>query len=250
MGADSAIARVQALVSSTKGTEQLRWKTVLGYLMLSANDAKGAVAQVEEVAARFGEMAPKDKLTAMTVSGTVYMLAGEHEKARRTYEELLKQRPDDVAALNNMACLLAEQKEPDLTKALEYTTRANDILAKRGASDASILDTMGWVMVLIGGPSLDRGIEYLDRAVKTGDIPEAHYHLAEAFLRKKFPDEAKKSLARADELVRENLEKNPADINLKALKDKVNEAMLRVEKAVVDAARPGGASSTVAPPQR
>ncbi|HYE18466.1 MAG TPA: tetratricopeptide repeat protein, partial [Tepidisphaeraceae bacterium] len=248
MGADSAIARVQALVATTKGTEQLRWKTVLGYLMFTANDAKGAVATVEDVAGRLNEMAPKDKLTAMTVSGTVYMLAGEHEKAQRMYEALLKQRPDDIAALNNMACLLAEHTKPvDLTKALEYATRANDVLAKGGRSDAAILDTMGWVLVLIGGPSLDRGIEQLDRAVKLGDLPESHYHLAEAFMRKKFPEEAKKSLTRADELVREKLEKNPTDANLKALKVKVDAALLQVGQAVIDAGRPTGAAAA---PQR
>ncbi|MGC3957512.1 MAG: hypothetical protein QM813_05995 [Verrucomicrobiota bacterium] len=56
----------------------------------------------------------------------------------------------------------------------------------------------------------------LQRSTKLQDLPESHYHLAEAYLLKKLPSDAKRSLKRAEEAVEKRLEKGlPFDTELR-----------------------------------
>jgi hypothetical protein len=92
-----------------------------------------------------------------------------------------------------------------------------------------VLDTLGWVSVLSGGQNLDLGIDHLKNSINAGEIPEAHYHLGEAYMKKNFPDGAKRSFQRASELLAEK--KGPVD---EGLKQKIEGALMRVEKALLE----------------
>lgn len=235
MGKEEAIRRVAALSSGTDA-KSVRWKVVLAYLYMSNNQAKEATETIAQVRGQFGSLEEKDRLNALNVSGTIYMMNQQFPEAKAVYEELLAKQPDHVAALNNLACLWAEHSEaPDrLAKALGYSTKAYDAMNRQNRQDSSVLDTHGWVNVLSGGTNLDRGIELLNASVKAGEIPEAHYHLGEAYLLKKFPDAAKSSLSRAAEMLQERKEKEQKTDE--GLKQKVDQAREKAEKALLEAA--------------
>jgi hypothetical protein len=147
---------------------------------------------------------------------------------------VLKLRPDDLGAMNNIALFLAEYLSPRNTaKALELSTQAYNIILNRNISDPNILDTHGWVNVLHGGANVDIGIELLSDAIKAGDLPEAHYHLGEAMLVKKLPEDAMKSLARAQEILREREDRGqtrPQQMEASKLRLRIDEAVSRAEK--------------------
>jgi tetratricopeptide (TPR) repeat protein len=173
----------------------------------------------------------KDKLTTLNVAGTIYMMNSEYDRARGAYEDILKLKPDDMAAMNNVACMLAEYgSSADPKKALEYSTRAYDLMLSRNLSDPNLLDTHGWVHVLCGGPNVDVGIEFLNDAIRSGDLPEAHFHMGEAMLRKKLPEDAAKSFARASEILEERERKGqPVD---QKLRQRIDESAYKAEAAI------------------
>jgi tetratricopeptide (TPR) repeat protein len=238
--AATAIARVAELAKQA-GADGVRWKVVLSALVLRTGDRARAVATMDEVRGRFGELDEGSQLAALAAAGNVYMAAFAAdnaaptiEKGRRVYEELVAKRPDDLSALNNLANILAEHvTPPDVNKALEYGQRAYEVLSRRNvdpATASNLLDTVGWVNVLAGGPNLDRGIEHLNSSLRASEIPEARYHLGVALLKKNIPAEAKRSLLRAGEILQARSE-NGQDYD-KSLKAKVDEALAQAERAL------------------
>jgi len=83
--------------------------------------------------------------------------------------------------------------------------------------------------VLSGGANIDRGMEYLNNSIRASEMPEAHYHLGMALLKKNSPIPAKRSLLRANELLQAKEDaKQEVD---KTLKGKVDQALAEAEKA-------------------
>ena len=72
--------------------------------------------------------------------GEIYEKQKDPLKARDAYEKLLTKNPEFVPALNNLAYLYAE-KLNDVDKAYKLARKASDL-----RSDASIADTLGWVL--------------------------------------------------------------------------------------------------------
>jgi tetratricopeptide (TPR) repeat protein len=220
-----AIRRAETLANNDP-----RWKVVLAYLHHTDKNPRKAFQLIEEVRGQMSEAPLKDKLTTLSVAGTIYMLNEQYDQARSAYEDMLKLEPENTAAMNNVACMLAEYgSSPDPKKALEYSTKAYNLLMSRNQSDPNILDTHGWVHVLCGGPNIDIGIEYLNDAIKSGDLPEAHFHMGEAMLKKKMPEEAVKSFARAAEILRER-EAKGQQVDSK-LRQRIDDGAYRAEMA-------------------
>jgi hypothetical protein len=97
-----------------------------------------------------------------------------------------------------------------------------------------VLDTVGWMNVLAGGPKLDAGIDYLNNSIKINEIAEAQYHLGEAYLKKNLPEPAKRSLSRANEMLQERIDKKQAIDE--GLKKRIEEASARADKALSERA--------------
>ena len=90
------------------------------------------------------------------------------------------------------------------------------------------MDTQGWILTLNG--QVDQGIEVLRQAVATRSFPDAHYHLAEAYLKKSYPEEAQKQLDIATRHVNEAKEKKqPFD---PALEIKIADATHRAKEMI------------------
>lgn len=112
--------------------------------------------------------------------------AGDLAAARAQYEQLLRDQGEDAALLNNLANILLARKDP---KALEYAERAHAL----EPNDASVQDTLGWVLVEQG--RLDQGIRHLrDARLRDPQNPEIRYHLAAALARAGRHAEAKREL--------------------------------------------------------
>ena len=87
-----------------------------------------------------------------------------------------------------------------------------------------IQDTHGWLLTLTG--SVDQGIDLLRQVADTNTIPDAHYHLAEAYLRKGFGEEAVRQLDIASEMLKKReMDKQPVDRS--TLKEKIDAATAR-----------------------
>jgi tetratricopeptide (TPR) repeat protein len=237
LGVQAAIDRVSVLAQGT-GAVPTRWKIVLAYLYHQAGDNDKASENIEEARRQAAMLDERNQATALNIAGTIYMMSGQYERAKTAYEELLVKRPEELAALNNLAFIMAEHiQPPNLPKAMELSNRAFDLMSRKNSQDASVLDTIGWVNVLSGGNNVDRGIEHLWNSIKINEIPEAHYHLGEAFLLKKATEEAKRSLKRASDMITEREEKKqPVDPQLK---QRIEAALIKAEKASIEP-RAGG----------
>ncbi len=113
-------------------------------------------------------------------------MAANPATAELQFRAVLKLRPQNVVALNNLSWLL-QKKDP--RQAVTYAEQA----AKQAPKSAAVLDTLGWVRWLAkDGPG---ALTALQRAHATdGDSPEIGYHLAVVLHATGHQDEAKKTL--------------------------------------------------------
>ncbi len=145
-----------------------------------------------------GTFAPADRVLVDRLAATLYMSVDPPDPARALplFQDVIKQVPDDADALNNVACILSEQVTPPRpADALTYSTRAFEVERRAGQANPYVYDTQGWVLILNG--RLDEGISLLHEVVDRADFPDVHYHLAEGYLRKRLPADARRELAAA-----------------------------------------------------
>jgi putative PEP-CTERM system TPR-repeat lipoprotein len=117
---------------------------------------------------------PRD-LNARRALADQFLRGGREADARRQLEALLAQAPNDLAALNNLAWLLAPT---DIAMAESLARRAYAIAPDNGA----VADTLGWVLVQAG--KFGEGRDVLAKAVAA--LPEdraVRYHYATALHR-------------------------------------------------------------------
>lgn len=123
-----------------------------------------------------------------------------HEEAKAEYEEILRIDPNDLIALNNLACLLVD----DLNKpqeALPYAERA----AKGAPRDPNVLDTLGWTLAKCN--QLGRATTFLLRALEANsDNAPALYHMAHVDRLQGDDDKARERLEKAHKIETQRVE--------------------------------------------
>jgi predicted Zn-dependent protease len=96
----------------------------------------------------------------------------EYAAAASGYKAVLAQDPDNAVALNNLAWILADAKDPS---AREYAERAYSV----APLDPNVVDTLGWTLVRTGDPT--RGLQLLRMASALAPGQnEIRLHLAQA----------------------------------------------------------------------
>ncbi|KZX80774.1 hypothetical protein A3715_07870 [Oleiphilus sp. HI0009] len=116
--------------------------------------------------------AQPDNPLAMLLVGMQSQQSGDVDKASTVYETLLTQRPDSVAALNNLGWIYFERGDK---KALELLSRA----AELAPNSAAVLDSYGWVLHKFG--RTEEGLPYLEKAAALQpDNAEIQGHFLEA----------------------------------------------------------------------
>jgi len=106
--------------------------------------------------------------------------------ASRLYKTLLHSNPNDAIALNNLAWVSRQLKDP---KALEYAEKANEL----APDNAGILDTL--TELLLDAGEVKRAIESQQRAVALApDNADLRLNLARAFIQNGNKESAKREL--------------------------------------------------------
>ena len=208
----ATVGREQALNQVlARSDKDARWKLLAAALYAAKSTGQGeapnwerAVQMLDEVQAHFDELSPAHKAQALRIAGPLYQMARppQFEKAKQAYEELLKIQPDDLFALNNLANLLIDESlVPQAQEARKHSQKAYEQVKRAQPFPAAIFDTHGWVLVQCG--ELNEAIEILQRVVRQSNMPEAHYHLGEAYLRKTDYRKAQESLRLAAQTIPE-----------------------------------------------
>jgi tetratricopeptide (TPR) repeat protein len=164
------------------------------------------------------QLSDAEKMEAARLSALMYMASQppDYEKAIAMTKLVLKARPDNIEALNNLACMLVDSvRPPRPAEALTYSQHAYNLMQQSGAIQPLVQDTQGWV--LLNNGKIDEATMLLRQVVDNNPFLDAYYHLAEAYLRNNQPLAAKQQLTLASQLL-ENLKKDnkPYDQTLPA----------------------------------
>lgn len=121
--------------------------------LLTANDVTGAVAALEQATAQ-----DSDFVLAQSMLAGLYELEARYQPAQERYRAILRLRPRDPVALNNLAFSLAERSNRP-AEALPLAQQAYAL----GRGAALIADTLGWVHYKLG--DLAKATSFLQEAV-------------------------------------------------------------------------------------
>ncbi|MCX7194207.1 MAG: PEP-CTERM system TPR-repeat protein PrsT [Proteobacteria bacterium] len=128
---------------------------------------------------------PGDAAARMYQAG-IYLGEKQNKAAIEQYQTILKQAPNYVPALNNLAWLYQQEKD---SRALEYAEKANQLAPDNPATQ----DTLGWILVEQGNTT--RGLTVLQKA--SGLAPadaEIRYHLVQGWVKSGDKARARKEL--------------------------------------------------------
>jgi len=128
---------------------------------------------------------PGDATVRMYLAET-YITDREIKPAIEQYQTVLRTHPQNVAALNNLAMALQQNKD---SQALEYAEKAHQL----AADNPSVLDTLGSILIEQGNTT--RGLPFLRKAATLApDMPEIRYHLALGLVKANDKASARKEL--------------------------------------------------------
>jgi cellulose synthase operon protein C len=182
----------------------------LAKLLVSQNKNNEAV----EVLAQ-GRKAGATDLGSSLLLASLLESRGDVEGSISVYEDQLKKTPDVLIIVNNLASLLADHRTDD-----QSLQQASNLAKRLEAVDVpQFKDTVGWVAYRKG--EFRKAVSNLVAAVeKLPDMGIIRYHLGMTYLALEQREEAKKELAKADELLPEN---DALDAKVKEAIGKANE---------------------------
>jgi tetratricopeptide (TPR) repeat protein len=120
---------------------------------------------------------PKDVLPVVTL-GDLRYLQGQFAEAESLYRQVITRDPKSVAALNNLAWMLAV-KEGKGEEALELVKRA----VEAGGPQPALLDTRGVIYLSMG--LTDLAVNDLEEAAVATPSATRYFHLAQAYQKAK-----------------------------------------------------------------
>lgn len=128
---------------------------------------------------------PADVTTRLYQAG-IYLGDKQNKAAIDQYQTVLSQTPNSVPAMNNLAWLYQQEKDP---RALQYAEKASQLAPDNPAT----LDTLGWILVEQGNTA--RGLTLLQQATTLAPKDaEIRYHLALGFVKSGDKVKARKEL--------------------------------------------------------
>jgi len=153
---------------------------------------------ISEGLIRWGE----DPTVLFAVATLAYM-RGQSDQAIALMERLLKIRPDDIAAMNNMALFLSEAPNRQ-DQALALIGRAIEMAGPQ----PNLMDTLGLVQMELG--RLDQAEQSFGEAIAQERSPHFHLHLAETRRRKGSTEQAVNDFKTSQQL---GIQKQPLNLN-------------------------------------
>jgi len=145
-------------------------RSLLGDLYMKQRKPQQALEQFQAIVA----VEPKS-VAGHTMAGMVLQGLNRTPEAKKHYEAAVEASPDAGVAANNLAWILAEERQ-DLDRALALANQASALLP----NDPQVADTVGWVYMQKQLPSL--AVPAFERAVGIAPKnPEMLYHLGKAY---------------------------------------------------------------------
>lgn len=186
LAGDVAMARDQtaAALGAYRKAHQIEPGTASVTRLYRALDRQdpGAALQLAESWLRSN---PRDQ-SVRRLMADGYARAGRYPAARSAYQALLAQTPDDAAALNNLANVLLQLKDPSALAVAEQALQ-------RQPTAPSILGTTGWAAFQAG--QSDRALALLrDARLRDPGNPTTRYFLAAVLANKGRQGEAREKL--------------------------------------------------------
>ncbi|MCU0898183.1 MAG: tetratricopeptide repeat protein, partial [Burkholderiales bacterium] len=170
--------------------------------------AAGQSAQADAVAAKWLKENPKDPAVRLYLAD-VELRKKDYRAAARYYREAIAIQPDNALALNNLAWVTNELKEP---AAMGYAEKAYGL----APGNAAIADTYGWL--LFGKGDTKRAVEILGKAAAAApNAAEIRLHYAQALIKSGDKAAAKKELDAIVALGEKSQFKSEAEQLLKGL---------------------------------
>lgn len=182
----SSEAAIQ-LIHSTLGDQPLPPALIVLEQNQKLIAGDGNEAALREVLASTSQLLSEHKdnpalhLELLKTQGLAQTQLNMHREAVESFKAIIQLNPNDAVSLNNLAYLLAtELKQP--AEALEYAERAQTV----APDNATLLDTLGTVLLAFDPPRYADAERALRRAVSLGRSPDellpANLHLAQALL--------------------------------------------------------------------
>lgn len=127
-----------------------------------------------------------DNIPVSLFLGESLMAFKKDEEAIAIYDAVLKQTPNNMIAINNLANLLTER---DPARGLKLAEQAY----VKGSTDAAVVDTFGWLQLKNGNTA--KALDLLKKAYElTPNSAEIHFHLAAAMAKSGDKAQAKREL--------------------------------------------------------
>ncbi|MFN4243290.1 MAG: tetratricopeptide repeat protein [Tepidisphaerales bacterium] len=230
LGADNAIRAM-----STRLDESVRFRLLTAQLLASQRRFPEALGVMEPALARLDNLAPDEQVRVLKLTASLLVSPGpqqNYDRAADLYRRLARMVPEDIPVLNNLAFVLTEKvTSPNPAEALQYSTRAVEILRRQGQVEPLVFDTHGWV--LVQNNRVAEGINFLTEAVERRSFVEGHMHLGLAYLKFGLPREATEQLERARRLA----EAPTADPRYR---ERIDQALQEAALAIERQTAPGG----------
>lgn len=173
---------------AVKAYEQAFLINKSGLLMIKLHASLSQAGKGKEASSRLTQWLkehPADASTRMYLAGT-YLAEKQNKAAIEQYQAVLQQDPKYVPALNNLAWLYQQEKDP---RALEYAEKANQLTPDNPAT----LDTLGYILVEQGNTT--RGLPLLQKATTIApEVAEIRYHLVLGLVKSGDKAKARKEL--------------------------------------------------------
>lgn len=177
-----AAEKLQSLIGKVSGKDFGRASS---YIIAQSPDS-GMLTEIESVLnASLKEYA--QDVEVISVIADIAFLQGDFTRSQELYEQVLREKPDDVRSLNNCALSMAlEGGKAD--EAIQLADKAVSL----GKGVPPLLDTRGLAYLSGGDP--ERAIQDFKQAISVSPQPEYYYHLALAQSKAGLETESKASL--------------------------------------------------------
>ncbi|MFA9476759.1 tetratricopeptide repeat protein [Phycisphaerales bacterium AB-hyl4] len=165
--ASGAIDRLQTLESDLSPVKR---QLAAAQIEIASGQYEQASDRLQTMTSELEQAEQPVRVFGMQLLATALHQGGAHAEARQVYEQVLEAAPEDVAALNNLAFLLATQLgEPE--SALPLAERATELAPQ----NARVLDTLGWTQYKMGLHEQARAT--LEQALAIEPLAPTYLHL-------------------------------------------------------------------------
>lgn len=194
-----------------------RFQGRVGWVYYHAQQMDEAVKAYRQLIDQFGAQYTSSETRqalreARLVLSNIAVLRKQIPEAEEWLEQVLDEFPDDVAAMNDLGYLWADQNK-NLSRALRMIQNA----VQAEPDNSAYRDSLGWVLFRLG--KSDEAIAELQKATKSESDPTMYDHLGDVYLAKGQKENARQAWQKALQGFKERKE---------------NDTLQRVEKKIRD----------------